>query len=616
MKIDSAHVENYRSISSAKVPLSELTVIIGRNNSGKSNFLESLHSYRSYICGGKLPTHEYDSVIHNGQDSGDIQFEVIFELDDAERDDVFESLHRRFDTGVSFILNEIDEYWLTYIKHDFAFNSSGIVCNRISINYQDNWFPISADHQSIPTDNSDLRDPILPRHTDHYGESVYWTVSAGEIGFDDEIEEGVYELNFSHFPDLVEFNQQVGYAGEETVSDIFPEYLNHHILDFLDQWSRTGAFRKPLDEVPITKDTKLSDSGDNLARVLLTISQNRKSSFKKIVSSYVDIMEGVVDIRAPISPAEDPKVTLEIDEESSGESIPLSDISSGSKEILTLITKVVLSSNQTNILTLEEPELHLHPSAEQKVLRLIEKTVEENNIQIISSTHSETFVDKTDLASIIKTDRSPDTEFRKVSDEDLSAELEDLGYSKSELFQSEAVLFVEGRSDKTILEIISEKIGYSFEDNGIEVVVGHGDQLESDMNSVGSVLSQMRIPYTVLLDSDGENSEEKKNMSAEKMGISPAEVLVLEKYSIESYLTDAPSAISRTIGESPEEIREYLDGKNSDNKKGVLDDLFKELVGTGYHEEKHGATIAKNLQKREISDELVEKIKKISSLTD
>ena len=43
MKISSIQIKNYRSISEAKIPLQDLTVILGKNNEGKSNVLMAVN---------------------------------------------------------------------------------------------------------------------------------------------------------------------------------------------------------------------------------------------------------------------------------------------------------------------------------------------------------------------------------------------------------------------------------------------------------------------------------------------------------------------------------------------------------------------------------------------
>ena len=43
MKISSIQINNYRSISEAKIPLQDLTVFLGKNNEGKSNVLMAVN---------------------------------------------------------------------------------------------------------------------------------------------------------------------------------------------------------------------------------------------------------------------------------------------------------------------------------------------------------------------------------------------------------------------------------------------------------------------------------------------------------------------------------------------------------------------------------------------
>lgn len=591
MEVNSIRLKNYRSIKEDRVDFSNLTVLIGKNNSGKSNFIDALRTYSLIILENLTPQEKYEEFVCNSQKGMKIGFDVRFELNDEEREAALSTLHKVDNLDKEFVKHTVDSDFFKTFRHEIEFNNNEIIKNRISTNYQDKWLVVSSFHHCLP----------FTGQLGYKQRKKWWDFSRDTFG--EDVENGVYRLDFSVFPDKRKL-KHIDSNVPNNVAGIFPEYISDEIVESINSWSHIDPFREPKNEVYVTKDLTLDESGQNLARVLLTISQNQPEKFQRIVDTYVEVMEGVENIRAPIISSEEPQVTLEIDEAASSEPIRLKDISSGSKEILTLITKVVLSSSRSDFITLEEPELHLHPSAEMKILELIEDVVKSSQVQVLISTHSDVFVNHIEAGHIIRTIRQEYTEFKKVADGQLATELEDLGYSKSDLFQSEGILFVEGRSDRIIINVLSDVLGKSLEINGIETIIGRGDELESDMPAISKVLHQMRIPYLVLLDSDGKNTADKREEAASKMEISPENILVLEKYSIESYLTECPEAISRTIDENVDEIQDFIDSHNSENKKKVLDDLYKNYVGTGYHEEKNGATIAKNMEKVEVSEEI------------
>ena len=75
--LEKVHIKNYRSLRNVTIPLKPLTVLVGPNASGKSNFLSALYSLKSMMTDEKLP--EVESI----QDSlwagkaGHITFQLV-----------------------------------------------------------------------------------------------------------------------------------------------------------------------------------------------------------------------------------------------------------------------------------------------------------------------------------------------------------------------------------------------------------------------------------------------------------------------------------------------------------------------------------------------------------
>jgi predicted ATP-dependent endonuclease of OLD family len=329
-------------------------------------------------------------------------------------------------------------------------------------------------------------------------------------------------------------------------------------------------------------------------------------------------MSGVRDIRAPLRPSGSESggvTTVEVDENTL-KSIPLSEISSGSKEILVLITHILMAKGNCSVLFVEEPELHLHPAAEQRIFELIQDTVSNaDGPQVFISTHSDTFVDQSGVNNIFSVKRDPYTAVTSVEGAQLDEDLISLGYDKSDFVQSEKVIFVEGRSDKVIFERFADTLNYPFDRMGAELIVVDGDQVKVETEPVADVLDQLRIPYIYLFDSDDNDPEVKTESLANELGVAPSTIHVLDRYSIESYLTAAPAAIARVLNEEQEEISEFIDDRNTEgNHKGLLNDLYNTFAGFSYHAEKNGATIAKQMRPSEIDDEIVDFLKQIPNM--
>ena len=100
MKLISFSVTNYRSITKAhKIPIGDLTVLVGKNNEGKSNFLKALNiamrtlsnANKSYYFSTRIDSLRYDwnrdfpISLQQRKVATDSIFRLEFELDTAER---------------------------------------------------------------------------------------------------------------------------------------------------------------------------------------------------------------------------------------------------------------------------------------------------------------------------------------------------------------------------------------------------------------------------------------------------------------------------------------------------------------------------------------------------
>jgi len=71
-----------------------------------------------------------------------------------------------------------------------------------------------------------------------------------------------------------------------------------------------------------------------------------------------------------------------------GEKISIDDLSTGEKTLISKILYLYIKEIEDSIILIDEPELSLHPSWQNKILKLYEKFAKDNNCQIIIATHS------------------------------------------------------------------------------------------------------------------------------------------------------------------------------------------------------------------------------------
>jgi len=179
----------------------------------------------------------------------------------------------------------------------------------------------------------------------------------------------------------------------------------------------------------------------------------------------------------------------------------LNENSLGYNNILYLATVLAeiegLSEKETfvKILLIEEPEAHLHPQLQTKLLQYLKEQALNNNIQIIVTTHSPTIVASSGLDSfkvitIANSNKQP--EFSELSKCGLSDKAKFflerwLDITKSTLFFARGILFVEGIAEaliipelaKTVIEKYADKFHFekkpeSLQDFGVSIINMNG----------------------------------------------------------------------------------------------------------------------------------------------
>lgn len=543
MWVKDIEIENYKSIRDQHFSPSEFSVLVGKNNTGKSNVTDALSDFQ---------------WTYNGGTNQAWKMSRLYDKD----------LNRQAKLGFHVVFDD-NEYYRILDQFTESFQNT---CR------ENGWLREARVYQNYGEGHNADQDVIIKFRDD-------WTDPR--------------ELS----------NQEYTEGKPEVVFDI--------ITTSVQSWRFIDPFRKPRDTYAPSEEMDIDPDGENLVRVLGTIDRSsQREKFQNIKDEFIGIMQGATDLHLEWSDTADNELTVVMEEEGFSSTFSLENMSSGTIQILLLLTQIILAEENSDLLVVEEPELHLHPGAEKQVFDLLEKVSNKyNGPQVIVSTHSEVFVDHSRVDDIVAVSKdSGETILNRVDHEEWDGEAI-LGIDNSDLVQSEGVVFVEGRSDKAVLEQFAESLGRPFTNQGVEVIVGGGDELKSGTQYI-QVLDQLRIPYIFVLDSDSKNPGEKQGVFASDVGTSPENVFVWEKYSIESYLIHPETVADIVNSDSEEEIRNRLGSHDltSTNMKNVLDDVFSDVVGISYDEEQSGALIAKNMPVEAIDDEVEELLERIDKL--
>jgi len=178
-----------------------------------------------------------------------------------------------------------------------------------------------------------------------------------------------------------------------------------------------------------------------------------------------------------------------------------------------------------NLLLIEEPEAHLHPQLQNTFFNYLKNLDENEERQIIVTSHSPTITSKTDL-NLLTILQSFQNRIYSTQIDSLNLEEKNIKYlqkfldvTKSQLFFSNGVILVEGISEALLVPIFSKILGdkYDIERNGIEVVNVNGTSFEHFAKLFNSENEKKRLNCNCSIITDDDKGKKGAEERLEKL---------------------------------------------------------------------------------------------------
>lgn len=189
--------------------------------------------------------------------------------------------------------------------------------------------------------------------------------------------------------------------------------------------------------------------------------------------------------------------------------------SDGTKALIALAIFDLLHSN--GIIAIDEPENHLHPSAQRNLIHVLQNS----SRQLIVATHSGTIAGEFNPDNIVVT-RDRDTPVqpnRGFLQDDQKVLARWWISSKIELLTAKRIIAVEGQTDRMILEKVADLCEYHLERDGIELLEAGGCR---EMPYIRHIFGEegFGVPVTLLIDEDAVHTvSDKLNIASKNFGL-------------------------------------------------------------------------------------------------
>lgn len=418
MRLVSVSFENFKSLKGpVELELDRINCLIGPNGAGKSNVLAGINMISEAVKRGRIPMPD-DGF--DGAADAVLGFSFTVEMNEDERRTLLEKVGQYNEGAMGFSDNKTFQF----LKYDMAFANKQGIEKKIQLSDAQGELQIVQELSFV----------------DGGWQFGRWDIAGANLKI-------MRNLNLNTRP------RPNGMSDREFL-DLFDPDVSKSIVDLFGSTILVESSREFQGSVSAAEDTGVSPTGHNLTNQINTMYDDRheRPVFESKVSnlSLGEISEVNVVLREKNN-------VLRLQERGRTRATSDTEISSGHRQ--GLILQHLLHRRKGSIVLIDEPELHLHAEAQKKLLEAIRDSSETN--QLIVSTHSPIFADVSDTAStFLLSKQGGGTTAVPIQPSNVDLIKTSMGISQTDVFGSDYLCCVEGKSEDTAIPALARSLGY------------------------------------------------------------------------------------------------------------------------------------------------------------
>lgn len=448
--MDYIQVKNLRSLyDTGKIEMKKINVLVGNNSSGKSTFLRIFpllkQSFNNRINGPILWAGDeddyvdfgsYQEALSNGSGGDTVRFRFCFnnvsEINNVfptSTENMFIATREEDTVTIEYAISHNEQTTYDYLSEVILEYGD----NHIVIEYSDKYeiFSLTVDNEEIPVINEEINLFEYLSENDNFDLPLYAIKAIARknisdiLDISDEID---FIIRYFYLTRVGKMYEKIKTKETEQAEEIlrsvqererelrkwtFLYYLPQYYMDF------SAYIRKYFNNVyyiaPVRATAEryyrlrnaavneVDCRGKNLPVFLNSLKNEQFKRFQEWTHTNLGF-----EVEKSLSEGH---VSLKIRKNGQDKAVNLSDTGFGYSQILPIVTQLWYITDTRNkrqqvrartvsevivpvTIAIEQPELHLHPALQAKLMDVIAKIAMEKNVRFIIETHSETIINR------------------------------------------------------------------------------------------------------------------------------------------------------------------------------------------------------------------------------